>query len=355
MEELAIDTGKLTDEFFKTHVYPFCGHDRKEVLIGPAFGTDVSIVQLPNGYEMALTSDPLSYLPALGLEESAWLSVQLMANDMATTGVAPQYAQLVLNLPNYISDSSFKAYWKHIHQFCEQLGVAITGGHTARYEGLNSTISGGGTMIATAPDGTMICSQMARPGDRILVTKEAALVSTAILARSFPQTVKSACGIDIYQQACELFYQTSSLQDGLIAASLNTPERKVVHAMHDVTECGVLGAIYEMAIASGCGAEVETNRIPAGEAQQKVCMLFDLDPLLVVGAGSMILAVSEDAEQAVIEKLTKAGIATTSVGRFTNQKDGLTQVDGDQKKPLTHPGTDPYWKAFFDAFNNGLK
>src|SRR3982751_1257473 len=144
------DTGKIQNNFFKSRVFPYCGSPRTEVIIAPEFGVDVSIVNLNNGLAMAMTSDPLSLIPTLGLQESAWLSVQLMANDMATTGFAPMYAQFVLNLPTSLSANDFEQYWKYIHQYCERLGVAITGGHTGRFEALNSTVSGGGTMITIA-------------------------------------------------------------------------------------------------------------------------------------------------------------------------------------------------------------
>src|SRR3954463_12319660 len=130
-------TGKIHDEFFKTLIYPFCGSRRAEVLTPPQYGVDVSLISMPNGYDMALTSDPLTLIPTMGLQESAWLSVVLMANDMATTGKAPMYAQFVLNLPATLSSADFDIYWKHIHTFCEEMGTAITGGHTGRFEGQN--------------------------------------------------------------------------------------------------------------------------------------------------------------------------------------------------------------------------
>src|SRR3546814_18921489 len=102
---------------------------------------------------MAMTSDPLSLIPSLGLEASAWLSVHLMANDMATTGYAPQYAQFVLNLPETLSSADFEAYWQYIHRYCTEIGTAITGGHTGKVAGQNSTVSGGGTMVAIAQEG----------------------------------------------------------------------------------------------------------------------------------------------------------------------------------------------------------
>jgi hydrogenase expression/formation protein HypE len=348
------NTGKITDEAFKTHIFPYCGAPRKEVKIGPHFGTDISLIELPNGYEMALTSDPLSYIPSLGLEESAWLSVHLMANDMATTGVAPQYAQFVLNLPTEVSEADFQTYWHHIHGFCQQIGVAITGGHTGRFEGINSTIAGGGTMIAVAEKGKMLCSQWAQPGNDILVTKQAALIATSILARSFPNTVKNQCGGTVFQEASELFYQTSSLKEGLIAAAFNENNVPSVTAMHDVTEGGILGAIYEMAVASQCGAEVEIDLLPIGPVVKTICGFFDIDPAYSVGAGAMIMAVKPEKTAQLIQKLKEKGIPATCVGKFTTSEKGIRQSTQSGYSRIVPPATDPYWAAFFNALTQGL-
>lgn len=208
------DTGKIQNNFFKSRVFPYCGAQRGEVVVGPEYGVDVSIVNLNNGLVMAMTSDPLSLIPTLGLRESAWLSVQLMANDMATTGFAPMYAQFVLNLPMSLTAEDFDQYWKYIHEYCNRLGVAITGGHTGRFDGLNSTVSGGGTMITVAPGEDIITSKGASAGDVLIMTKECALISTAILALSFPDTVKDSCGYAFHHQACNLFYETSAVEAG---------------------------------------------------------------------------------------------------------------------------------------------
>ncbi|AEI49624.1 AIR synthase family protein [Runella slithyformis] len=348
------DTGKITDEAFKNLVYPFCGASRPEVRIGPNFGTDISIIELPNGYEMALTSDPLSYIPNLGTEESAWLSVHLMANDMATTGVAPQYAQFVLNLPSYVSEADFQAYWQYIHRFCRQIGVAITGGHTGRFEGMNSTIAGGGTMIAIAEKGKMLCSQYAQPGNDIIVTKQAALIATSILARCFPNTVKEKCGVSAFQEASDLFYQTSSLTEGLTASAFNDSEGLSVTAMHDVTEGGILGAIYEMAVASRCGTEVEISLLPIGTVAKSVCDLFGIDPAYSVGAGSMVMAVKPEKTPQLIQKLSTEGISATRVGRFVSPENGINKITSSGESRIIPPLKDPYWAAFFKALNQGL-
>ena len=349
------DTGKIHDEFFKSFIYPFCGSKRSEVVVPPQFGVDVALVRMPNGYDMALTSDPLSLIPTLGLRESAWLSVHLMANDMATTGKAPMFAQFVLNLPPTLSAGDFETYWKYIHQYCAEMGTAITGGHTGRFEGQESTVAGGGTMIAIAPSGEMLTSTGASVGDAIIVTKEPAIIATAILALSFPDTVRNNCGTEIQQRAAELINESSALKTGLAAGTLNTSNDKIVTAMHDVTEGGVLGAIYEMAMAAGCGVLIEKEKLPSGEAQEAVCNLFNVDPNFCIGAGSMIIAAKNEKAAAVVEALKTAGIKAAVVGRLTSNDEGL-KIDSQQgEKPLQHPGTDPYWKAFYAAFAKGLK
>lgn len=346
-------SGKIQDAFFKHTIYPFCGAGRAEVSAGPQYGVDVAIVNLPNGMDMALTSDPLSLIPGIGLRESAWLSVHLMANDMATTGVAPMYAQLVLTLPEQTTGGQFEEYWKYIHTFCKDIQVAITGGHTGKAEGQQSTMAGGGTMIAIAPSNTFLLSRNAQPGDVIIITEEAALIATSILALSFPQTVKNKCGVENYQAACELFYKTSALPAGLTA--VDSGNDKQVTAMHDVTEGGVLGAIYELATAAGCGALIEANLLPVGDVQKTICHHFHIDPLFSIGAGSMIITTRPDRYQLVLQRLQAQGIKATVAGVITEKEKGIIIRQDDKQTTLQHPGADPYWAAFFNACKKGWK
>lgn len=342
-------SGKLTGKSFQQIIRPKTGRLREEVLMGPRFGVDTAVIDLGNNLGMAITSDPLSLIPSIGMKASAWLSVHLLANDMATTGFAPMYAQMVLNLPPTLTTAEFEEYWHYIHQFCEELGVAITGGHTGRIEGQHSTISGGGTMFLTAPLDQIISSNGASAGDVIIVTKEAALVSTSILAKSFPHTIKNQLGQEIYDSACANLYRTSSLPEALCAAETLVPNLEL-KAMHDVTEGGLLGAILEMAQASDCSVRINNEALPIGEVQRQIAGLFKIDPRFCVGAGSMIMAVKNGKEKALIQQLHKNGIPATVVGEFTDSELGNVLVEKEEEKPLHFDGRDPYWEAFFNAF-----
>ncbi len=347
-----MDLGKINNDDFEGMILQRCGKDRKEVHCGPAFGVDVSVINLPGGLALAMTSDPLSLIPSLGLQESAWLSVHLMANDMGTTGFAPMYAQMVLNLPDYLTRQDLDTYWGFIHKYCAEIGVSITGGHTGKVTGQNSTIAGGGTMVLTAPADKILLSKYAQPEDLIIVTKQCAVSSTAILAMSFPETVINKLGKEAYTLACDLFYQTSSLEEALLATD---DEETMVSAMHDVTEGGVLGAAYEMAAASGNGVILENQKIPVSDTVRQVCSLFELDPRFCVGAGSTVMAVDKLKARLLIEKLAQHNIQATVIGKFIAKEQGYQLIDQDEILNLPYFATDPYWGAFFNALNKGWK
>jgi hydrogenase maturation factor len=342
--------GKIPAANFDQVILPRCGSVRKTVVAGPAFGVDVSVVSLPGGMGLAMASDPLSLIPSLGLQESAWLSVQLVANDIATTGFGPMYAQMVLNLPPTLPEKDLTVYWNHIHQYCENIGVSITGGHTCSIEGQNSTICGGSTMITTAQLTDIRLSKYAKAGDNIIVTKQCALSSSAILAMSFPETVKNKLGKEVYEQGCELFYQTSCLMDGLVAGATTS-----VTAMHDATEGGVLGAVYEMAIASGNGIRIINEALPLGIPQIAICDLFGIDARYCVGAGAMIIAADKTAVTDILKQLKENNIEACVIGEFTERAKGYILEENGVETTLFYHHTDPYWEAFFEAYNRGWK
>ena len=347
-------SGKISRGLFKDVLQPQLGRERKEVVIGPKYGVDTALIDLGNNLGMAVSSDPLSLIPSIGMKASAWLSVHLLANDMVTTGFSPMYAQLALNLPSDISLSEFKEYWEYLHLFCEEMDVAITGGHTCKVAGLHSTISGAGTMFLTGPLDQIITSNQAKPGDMIVVTKETALSSSSILAMSFPQTVQNRLGKEVYEIACENFYQTSSLRDALYAREILKPKSEL-KAMHDVTEGGVVGAICEMAMASGCGFIIDDENIPVGEAQKLITDLFDIDHRFCIGAGSMVMAVEKGKEESLVHHLHSRSIKASIVGEMTPSEDGFKLLREGKKENLDFDGIDPYWEAFHKAYQMGLK
>src|SRR5690625_7412099 len=115
MSTFSNNSGKIGMDPFRQLRLPYSGKVRKEVVKGPAFGVDTAVIDLGNNLGLAVSSDPLSLIPSLGLRESAWLSVQLLVNDKATTGFPPQFAQLLLNLSPDTDREQFRDHWKGVN------------------------------------------------------------------------------------------------------------------------------------------------------------------------------------------------------------------------------------------------
>src|SRR3989304_640196 len=219
---------------------------------GPRPGVDCSVLRVGGDRVMIASTDPVSFIPSLGPEESAWLSVHAVASDVATSGVPPRFALFDLNLPPSFSDELLGSYWRSLHTTCKNLGISIIGGDTGRFQGGDYTVVGRATKFAVGKEGAYVTSDMARAGDDLIATKSAAIEATSILARSFPRTVEKHLGRDILGKTKGLLKKISVVEDALTASSVGLRQNGVT-AMHDVTEGGVLSAVLEMADASGLG------------------------------------------------------------------------------------------------------
>ena len=129
-----------------------------------------------------------------------------------------------------------------------------------------------------------------------------------------------------------------------------------VSAMHDATEGGVLGGIYEMAVASGCGVHVFKDKIIVSETTRKICQLFEIDPYISLSEGTLIIAIKEGKVSELQKVLSENGIESVEVGYFEEPSYGLVIENPDgTKEPLVYPETDPYWNAYINAVNKGWR
>ncbi len=344
------DTGKILRSTFEKTIWRQTGAQREEILAGPRYGVDVSVVRLADGLLMATASDPASLIPGLGLAESAWLTVHLTANDLATTGHRPMYAQFVLNLPLSVTDREFQEYWGFIHRYCDQIGVAVTGGHTGKVYGQESTFAGGVTMSLIADD--VLLSSRMLPGQSLLVTKGSAIAACAILAKSFPSTVSKRLGEPAWKELCDSFWSTSVLQEALVAYGTGK-----VSAMHDVTEGGIVGAIAEMCGAAACGAVIMENNLPVSGATRRMASLFGFDPIRSLGSGALLMACGKGDEELLIGRLRDEGIPAWHIGYTTDVAQGVrlsNEITGCNEL-VTGNKKDVYWNAYTEALKKGWK
>ncbi|MHB1134305.1 MAG: AIR synthase family protein [Chloroflexota bacterium] len=344
--------GKITPDVFDQIILPKLGAASPHILVGPQHGVDVGVVDIGGGQVMALTTDPFFIVPQYGFDRAAWFAVHILASDAVTSGLRPTYMTVDLNLPRSITREQLEEMWNRVHLECEKIGMAIVTGHTARYDGTDYPMVGGATVLAIGPKDKYITPTMAKIGDVVIVTKGAAIEATGLFAATFPQKVAERFGAEFAQRAEEIFWQMSVVEDALTAVSVGVRDDGVT-AMHDATEGGVWGGLYEVARASHVGMRIEKERVIVRDEVRKICDMFGIDPYISISEGSLVLTCRPHKAEAVLAALAAKGIPASAVGEVLPESAGLTYVEGGVEHPLVHPGVDPFWEAFNRAVTGG--
>jgi len=337
--------GKPRHDFLRKVVFRSLGTLRPQVIVGPAFGVDCSIIRLDDERVLVATTDPLSYVPALGPETSAWLSVHLLASDITTSGFSPEYGLFDFNLPPTMKDEQFSRYWRRFEREWKKLGLSIIGGHTGTYPGLDYSIIGGGFVMTTGPRDRYLTSAMAKSGDDLVLTKGAAVETTAILSRAFPRKTRRAIGQRLFDKAHDYLAKVTTVEEAIIATSAGVRNRGVT-AMHDATEGGVIAGLIELATASGLGATVDLDDIRVSDETRELCKFFGIDPFVSLSEGSLILATKTFATDKIISRLASKGIPSQAIGKLSSKFKGCKGVTTRGTRILRYPSADPYWKAY---------
>jgi len=347
--------GKITPSEFERVIAPRLGASRPEVLTGPRLGTDCAVVRIGAGRVMAVTTDPLSLLPALGAAASARLSCHHLASDLWTSGIQPAYAAVTLNLPPRLGEAELSEYWEAMSAAWEELGVAVVGGHTGRYTGCDLTIVGAGTLVGVGDERRTVGPEFVRAGDRVVVTKGCAIEATAVAAWSFPRTLSERLDTGGMSRARAHLELVSVVVDCRAALGVGVRDQGV-SALHDATEGGVLGGLVELARSSACDLRVERGKIPLSPEAEAACAMFGVDPYWTLSEGSMIGAVRPNRVAAVLEALGAEGVAAAEVGEVVpgNGAVWLTEPGGSVSRIEEIPG-DPYWAAYDRAVREGWK
>jgi len=344
------EMGKISAEVFDELIYPRLGRRRRSVLVGPQHGVDIGVVDIGGGKVMALTTDPVFIVPEYGFERAAWFAVHILCSDAVTSALRPTYLSIDLNLPLEMTRMQLETVWKTIDVECKKMGIAIVCGHTARYDGCHYPMVGGATVISVGQRSRYVTPRMARRGDLIVITKGAAIEATGIFALAFRDRIREYFGEAFSRRAEAIFYQMSVVEDALTAASVGTRERGVT-AMHDATECGVWGGLYEVAKASRVGMRIEKNKIIVLDEVEKICAKFGMDPYSSISEGTLIITCRENKAGLLLKRLAQKNIAASVVGEVIPESKGIILAEGGKEWPLEHPRVDPFWPAFARALS----
>ncbi|MDR2771554.1 MAG: AIR synthase family protein [Clostridiales Family XIII bacterium] len=326
--------GKLDNELLEAIVLRHIRHRRPEVLTRPGIGDDCAVIDF-GPYECVLSTDPITATAA----QAGLLAIHVSCNDIASNGIAPLGVMLAVLLPEGTEEEEVREIMRRAAEAAEELNVEIIGGHTEITAAVTKPVIIS-TAIGRAEKGASQSAKDMWPGDFLLLTKQAGLEGTGILANDFAARLAGALSEAELREARSMLSRVSVVREGVIAGRIGTA------GMHDVTEGGVLGAVWEMCEISGTGAELREDTIPVAAVTRKICAHFGLDSLRLISSGSMLIAARPAKKDALLAAIREAGVETACIGVVRERESGLCMVCGDgARRPVGPPGADEIYKV----------
>ncbi|MBR5356985.1 MAG: hydrogenase maturation factor, partial [Lachnospiraceae bacterium] len=184
--------------------------------------------------------------------------------------------------------------------------------------------------------GELIKTYGAKPGDVVLVTMWIGLEGTSIIAKEKEKELLKKFPSKMIYDAINFDKYLSVIPEAATAV------KSGVSAMHDVTEGGIFGGLWEMAESSGVGLLIDLRKIPVKQETIEICNYFDINPYELISSGSMLMA-SKDGNKLKIE-LERIGIEATIIGKCTDNNDRVL-INGENKRFLEPPKTDELYKV----------
>ena len=335
--------GKIDEAVFRSLIRGKFGRKDPTVLVPPMTGVDAGVVDLGGGKVLVVAEDPIFTMPRLPLEMFGRFTVHIGASDVAVMGVRPRYMTYSLLLPPETGLEDIGTIVDSIHRAARELGIAIVGGHTGFYPGFTAPTIGGITVFAVARKGEYVTSAGACPGDDIILTKGPAIETAGLLAVLREEELLEKYPAALVGRAKALTRSISVVDDALAAMAAGG-----VTAMHDATEGGVMGGLFEIAAASGVGMEADERLFVYPDEVRMVCEAFGIDPVKTIAEGSLLVTARPGKSAGIVARLKRKRIASSVVGRVVSNRRRRTLVRTDGRaEALAVPDQDPFWPAFF--------
>lgn len=323
--------GKLPNEILKRILEEIPTIRRDDVLIGAQMGVDTAHIRF--GEEICvLSTDPIT--GASG--NIGRIGVTISVNDIATSGAEPVALLLTILAPDGTDTSVIETIQKDATETANALGVQIIGGHTEITGAVNQCV------LSVAAIGRLKMSEWMdvekiREGDRVAVSKSVGLEGSAILAEDRAEKLRGHLTEEEIQEARRYVEQISVMREGRIGAQLGS------QYMHDITEGGLYGAVYEASQAIGKGIVIDETLVPMTPVTEKIANAFRIDPLRLISSGSMLLVLPKENEDEAHRKFKEADIPLTFIGEVRGEE-AVVEKDG-ALVPIDPPSQDALYTA----------
>lgn len=326
--------GKMSNDLLENSILNHLTHQREDILIGPGVGEDCAAIAFGD-MVCTLTTDPITG----ATKDIGKIAVHVSCNDIASSGLMPIALLITILLPLECTHEDAKGIMLQAQETASEMNVAIVGGHTEFTSAVNRPVLSV-TAVGKGDKSQLTATRGAQRGDAIVMSKWAGYEGTAIIANEkWDALLSKGMKEETLARAVGLLENLSVVPEGQIGS------RHRVHAMHDVTEGGIYGAVWEMCQASAVGARLIERDIPLLEETKEICRLFELNPYRLISSGSMLMVMSEVDYLAARKEAAVQGIVLTKIGEITASKALVVETQNGEEE-LAPPDVDELYQVF---------
>lgn len=294
--------GKLTNTQLQKTILEKLPVNNSETIVGAGIGEDCCAID--TGDLCVVSTDPITASD----HQAGTLAIHINANDIASAGAMPIAALVTILIPPSAEQRDVDEVVQHLTDTARSMNIDITGGHTEVTDSVNKIVVSVTMIGKPVVKGRIIKTANVQPDDWLIMTKYAGLEGTAIIAQDYARELTALLDEEDQAMIRDIQQQLSVVPEGTLVAPIEG-----IHAMHDVTEGGVLSAVNEMCEASGVGAEIDLEKIPVLSVTQKICDFYGIDVYSLISSGSLLIS-AENAD-VVMQALNRAGIEASVIGR----------------------------------------
>ena len=271
---------------------------RGDVILG--IGDDAALRQPPAGLQLVVAMDTLNsgvhFPPDTAPADIGWTSLAVNLSDLAAMGAAPAWCTLSLSLPD--ANASFvDGFLDGFIALAQQHDVALVGGDTTR-----GPLSVCVTVHGFIEPGTALRRDGAKPGDEVWVSGTLGDAAAAL--------AQWKSGGEIDAALC------ARLDRPTPRVALGRALRDIASACIDVSD-GLLADLGHVCVASGVGAQVDVDALPASNAMRAA---FDGDARRTLQAAGgddyeLCFTAPMEAHEAILQAAGSIDVSVSRIGR----------------------------------------
>lgn len=274
---------------------------------------DSSVIDIGPNKKLAFTTDSFVVDPIFFPGgDIGKLSICGTVNDLAASGAHPTAISLALILEEGLPVKHLEKILSSIKKTLDETGLnVITGDTKVVGRGNADSIFINTAGIGFIDDDYVISPEMIREGDTVIINGPIADHGLAILSQrqefNFQADIESDCA------------PLASLVSDIKNASPN------IHALRDATRGGLATVLCEIASRTLFDIEIFEDKIPVRSQSRGICEFLGMDPLYIANEGKMVIFVSSQDTDKVLDALKNNiyGRESKVIGKVSGKEKGL--------------------------------